>query len=902
MRGRTDRLAVAAALLAAAEPATAASRHPAELAAQEQSPGAPFIGIAGQPAVYVPGAGAPAYAPPAITGLIAAAGDSYIGNGGGAAWSAGTFTATVGSGASYFGDLLPMANNRILTDASWGYGVGAQTSLGVVDRFNSTRRDPGTAAASSATIAGGSPTTLTINTATVATFGPQVPLTGTGVTGQGLIIVGQISGAAGGSGVYTIVNPNGVTFTNAAIGTTQNPAYAVTATGNDSTWSTNSTGVYSVLSDPANIVFLNNATNDYGAVNSVTVANSITNVGAELDALGPNGATIGGVFVSGANKLVVMGSAHPRGVAISKGELHTMAASVAPSYAPNAGAGTWSSDTCNGVLDDPVVVANYAAGAVSNGVNTVFTKAGTAASQPASQGTYNLTSAGVYWFNAADVAMGLKVALNYCFIDGYQQLSAGLTAILDLHYWMISNAADYVASCSDCSGTDYGKPGALYNRPWVKSADTWTAMLDPATGASGNHTYLNLPGTSFEGLHNDSYGSYLNAQVEAAALATLVPSSTPAFAYPAYNNYYIAKSGGTTATYSGTLPGVMATQIGAIHTAYPSGGQFEICYLLLCAVDNGAGGLASNGVSELDSSGSTSLTGVSGTINYSTGAWSITFTGGSAKPPVNGRIIAYGDPIETVGGVQIKTGNLMTNGQMDYANISAITASGGTLSTITNAQCNTANLGAANSNYVPAGWTLAGNSNDQTALAAGTLVMKCGYGTAPDGNPGFWVSLVGAAGATTGVTLAQNVSSPAIFINSATPDITRAYIRLTYVVGPSGHLYGAHAPQIKVTNVVTAAGDVDGTPCPTTNCTNVIGQAESYSPTISLSKLDLQQYGGTAMSRDLVTAPANSNNDLSGNVLATSGISITLSPIPGASEPVDYIVWIQNAAERISPK
>ena len=890
-------LALLAVLPSAPGPAKAADRL---TLAQAQTPGAPFIGIASQPSIYVPGGGSPAYVAPVVNGLMAATGDSYIGNGGGAAWATGTFSVSVGNSASYLGDLLPMANNRILTDASWGYGVGAQTSLGVLDRFNSARRDLGTAAASSATIASGSLTTLTINTATVATFGPQVPLTGAGVTGQGIAIVNQVSGTAGGAGVYTITNPNSVTITNATIGTTQNPAYAVTASGNDPTFSINSTGMYSVLSDPANIVFLNNATNDFGATNSITVANSITNVGAELDALGPNGATINGVFVPGANKLVVMGSAHPRGVAISKSELHTIAASVTPSYAPDAGAGTWSSDTCNGGLDDPVVVANYAAGAVSNGVNTVFTKAGTSAAQPASQGTYNVTSAGVYWFNATDVALGLKVALNYCFTDNYQQTGAGLTAILDLHNWMISSAADFVANCTDCSGTDYGKPGALYNRPWVKSADTWAAMLDPATGASGNHSYLNLPGTSAEGLHNDSYGSFLNAQVEAAALATLVPSSTPAFAYPAYNDFFVAKSAGTAATLSGTLPGVMATQIGAIHTAYPSGGQFEVCYLLLCAVDNGSGVLASNGVPEPDTA-SGSLTGVTGTINYSTGAWSITFSGGSTKPPANARIIAYGDPIETVGGVQIKAGNLVTNGQLDYANVTAI-GSGGTLSTITGAQCNTANLGLSTSNYVPQGWTLAGNSNDQTALAAGTLVMKCGYGTAPDGNPGFWISLVGATGASTAISLAQNVSGPTTFINSATPDITRAYARLTYVVGPSGHLYGAHAPQIKINNTVSTAGNVDGTPCPATNCTIISGQAISYSPTVSLSKLDLQQYGQTAMSRDLVTASANSNNDVGGNTLATSGINIPLSPIVGANEPVDALLWIQNVAERVTPK
>jgi hypothetical protein len=429
-------------------------------------------------------------------------------------------------------------------------------------------------------------------------------------------------------------------------------------------------------------------------------------------------------------------------------------------------------------------------------------------------------------------------------------------------------------------------------------------MLDPATGPTGTKQYLNVQGSSFEGLHNDSYGAYLNSVVEAAALATIVPGSTPAFAYPSYQNRFVAKSAGTASSYSGTLTGVMVAQIAAIHSTFPSGGQFEICYLLLCAVDNGSGVLVSNGVPEPDTVGG-SLTGAAGTIDYITGAWTIAYNGGSGKPPINSRIIAYGEPIETAAGGRIKTGNLLENGQMDYANIAALTPTGGTLSTIASAGCNTANLGSPNSNYVPAGWTLAGNSNDQTALAAGTLVLTCGYGIAPDGNPGFFVSVVGNTGASTSLTLAQNVSSSASFVSSGdigvAPDITRASIRMSYVVGPSGHLYGARSPSYKQSNTVSNLGPVLGTQCPTTNCSIMAGVASGYSGTVSLSKLDLQQYGGTAHSLDLVTPPANADNDVEPNILVTSGVSATFSGI-GGSTPMDYRVWFQNAAERITTK
>jgi hypothetical protein len=84
-------------------------------------------------------------------------------------------------------------------------------------------------------------------------------------------------------------------------------------------------------------------------------------------------------------------------------------------------------------------------------------------------------------------------------------------------------------------------------------------------------------------------------------------------------------------------------------------------------------------------------------------------------------------------------------------------------------------------------------------------------------------------------------------------------------------------------------------------CVNFAGTANSYTGSVSLSKLDLQQYGGTADGRDLVTPPAVSDDDTLSHAISASGVNMAFGP-SGSSIPIDMKVWFENAAERITPR
>lgn len=826
------------------------------------------------------GGGGPSYTPPTLNGGLCGLDDSLTGNGGAALWQNGTWIAGSGGGNSYLGSTPTLANNAVYLPASFQYSVGGTSSWALVGRFNSLRRDPGTAATTAGTITQISGVwVLTTATSTTAGFGLNETLTGTGVTGQSIVITEMKDANAAGCGsaactgdgsatagqTYAVSNPNAVTISSAeAIGVTPNPGFATSAFGNDKEWNANGTGEYTISANPnCNLVIIASGGQNDPTIAGNSTALTLGRLANVLDALGPNGGTVNGQALSGANKRVLLSTGRPGGIGFDQSETHTIAATVTVVH---NGAGVFHSSDCNGASPTPVVAANYP----SAGTNALFTKVGSA---PAA-GQYSVSATGVYTFNAADA--GFVGLFNYCYFAN----PVSVTAIGDIRGWDMSSASDYVGAAT---ATDYHMPGALYQRPWVTSWDSYATIADPAQTANA----YNIPGTLVDGEHPSTLGELPMATAAAAAINSLI--TTPQFKVSGWNTRKVNRTNGILTTYTGTLPGVMVAQIAALHTASPSGGQFELCSHLTCAVDNGAGVLASNGVTTGPTSAAT------GTINYATGAYSVTFTG---IPTTNDYIIAYMDPIETVSGVRIPTANLTSNEQFDYTipNGNGTAMSAGTLSNF-GASCNASGSGTSASNFVPTDWTLTGSAALNTALTGTpTLLATCGYGTDPNGKPAFFVTLYGLVPVAGAFTVASSLVSPASFINAAgaTPDLVRAHLKVVVDKGPGGHLYGLATQQVKQANTVSLAGSVAHVPCPTTNCTILSGTAgDNANALVSYTDTD------AGRTFDYWTLPAPANND-AGGTLSGSSMTITINITSGA--PIDMKVWLESAEQEITGK
>jgi hypothetical protein len=873
------------------------------------------------------------YSAPTLTGQLELLGDSIHGLGGGVGYSSANFTLTYGGG-SYLGELAGRCSGCFYVGPNFNYGVSGQTAYAVTALLNSQRNDAGRAASTGSTLSG---TTLTVGSATVSQYGLNEDLTGTSVTGQGVKITAfgsagntVTSGVGGTNGTYTVLNPNSVSIgVGQAINATPNPAFAYTAfgvsTAGENQFATNNTNNFTSLNDPANLVVLSVGSNDSlwagasGAGSCKTETCDLQQIGLILDALGPNGASFTNptaISVSGANKRVVLLGMKPNGIAWFGGETQTMGATVTNTNHASLVAGD---DTCTDASsvawnDAPVVFPGVAAGA---GTNVVATRVGSA---PA-VGQYTFTPAtGVYGFNATDATTysGRKILLNYCEHGVGNLTGANLTWWVDLQAWLKSSASSYTAPAVGAggSGTAYGIPGALSGRPWVSYTDDTAATMDLATAHSTvvaggtcvvSCTYLPIPSAMrSDGIHYGPAGTPRASSAVATTVAGLLPSTHVDFTIPTYNNFVVIKSVAIgTLTYNGVLPGVQATQIASA----TSSGHFALCYGIACAVADGTGALLSNGVTQGTTTFGAQGTNV-GCINYTTaqtcnsvntvGQWKINTM--SVGIPANGLLTAYLEPPTDILGNRLTApgGNILQNGQMDWATTTA--SSNGSATNIST--CATSGAGTSGSNYPPAGWNLAADANTQTAITAGTVIINCGYGTAPDGNPGFWVSYYGATGASATLTLKQNLNTtgyPASAFITVNTDTTRAYMRITRVLGPADsdavqRVYGFGSPTLTQANQMTVSGPKFGIPCPTTAC-SVVSGVVSDNPVFYTSKSFID-FSNTALMYDWVTPPADAFVDTTGGQTLTL-TSVTVSHNLVSNGPISGKIWYQNAGERV---
>lgn len=532
--------------------------------------------------------------------------------------------------------------------------------------------------------------------------------------------------AVGGSTTLAMLDRS----TSTSIAATGNPAYVVTGSTNaaDNKFSVNSDGVNTVYSQPGNYVFTASASvNDLGYAyyaSPYPASQTFTTIAAYADALGAAG------------KTWYVGNEFPRGGSAFFMEAHTVTAN------------TCTATNVSTFTDGESYGAPGVIGVFASGLPVYMTKV----SSSPGQNQYTVTSAGVYIFGGT-APITAYLTYNAAPPGGLVPTPATQKVVNE---WYNSSASNFV---SVNNGINYGLPGLQYNRPWVRVVDTFDLLVDPTTGSQ----QLALPGT-FDTLqlHGTVVAAYKTAQAFTNKFNVDFPSAPALDAKPIHNNWYAARGVGSLTTYSGTLPPTMRVVTPTI---------ISIASVPIASVNTTTGAITGTGIT-------------SGSLNFTTGAWTITFASGTSAP-LNAQIWFEQD----IGNYNTSTmmegtigRNMVMNGLMDMT-----PASGTQLTTTTGVSSIT---GITNS-QIPWGWTLSG-ANFNSAIAAGTASIAVSSATTSDGYPRFVISVQGTyASAAPQITLqSPNVPSSAAMMNAGDKICTG--VRNTYGLHPSvSHFYGS---------------------------------------------------------------------------------------------------------------
>jgi hypothetical protein len=820
---RFARLGVAALTLAAAPCADArqANKLPLFAAQRLYNAGGPAM-IGGGGRLVGPGK---TYIQPALLNNYAVAfGDSRTANSTiFPPWSGASFTVSTDYSNGYAGWLFPLSGNRYLAEIGWNYGVGAQTTAGIAGRLFSTTQYCSDASTIGYACFNGASATLSA----AISANPSSPLT---------IALSGVTGAPAAGDYITIANATNhgcqITAYNSATPSVTVPANCITATGaagaavalarpsavsafttyapfgatgsagasitdldtNKANGGAYFGGAYSIVTDPAQTVFVLAGTND-GARGA---AGAISDLQAIFNAFGP----------TAANKIVIVGDELPRGLAEGFSR-----ANANPLGAPEV----WTVPTTSPYTVTAVNAANYwdtqqvffaPCGATSSGTPANSYSCGTAASgvtfsagasdgvaltpvaSAPAQGQYAVNN-GVYTFNSADA--GKKIAIYYRWKAGAN--SPGSSYLTTIHNWL--NATSCGSWTDPVSGTSYpGVSGAqcpgLY--PWVHVAPTWSATLDAAAAASGN--YLNLPYTSVDGLHPSPYGGAIvaNAMLQAAGQTSAIPTTQPFSPATEQNYFFYGTSTTSTAAQTSTCGGtarrdylssvyVGGTALTAIPQAmaqsifktgsrlyFNNATQSALNGVTVTCVD------AANGLVQLSSPSTVIMTG-------STYNWAFVQNDSASPASFIGDSISGGDIYA-----------LQTNTSSPLANTGTPSGAG---------------IGATVVKGVPYGWTLTTDSGTTTALSQGIMGLSYGVEQNPfgDGEDDFVLQLQGYAGTGTQITLSQLVQGPIAATFSA-GQFHRAICRVKLSAGPNGHLYGVEGVAVKYYDQTTSGNFV----------------------------------------------------------------------------------------------
>jgi hypothetical protein len=482
-----------------------------------------------------------------------------------------------------------------------------------------------------------------------------------------------------------------------SIASTGNPALAISAGATDGQFSVGSDGLATIVTQPGNhVISCSVGVNDNGGA-SAAYYNSPEIASQTMAAIAEIADSIGA-----AGKAWYVGNEFPRGDGFFQMESRAVTG------------GTCTAVNTTNFIDGETFGAVGVVGVFASGAPRPLMKV----SSSPGQDQYTVTSGGVYTFGGT--------APTTAFLSYNASPSGGRNATYNqlriLNEWMSSSAPNFVATSTS---VDYGIPGLLYNRPWVRIADTFNALLDSTTGA----TQLPKPG-QFDNLqlHGNILAGYRAALAFKTKLDADYPSALSLDQRPARNNWYAARGTGAGTTFSGTLPPSM--RVGFTGTNAPT--LISINGVPVGKVDTGTGAITGTGIT-------------SGSLDYSTGAWSITF---AATLTVNHQLWFEQD-IGNYNLVTMTEGtigrNLINNGLMDMT-----VASGSNLSTTTGSSSIT---GIANS-AIPYGWILS-NTAFNTAVTNGTAVVSVGSETAGDGFPRFTLEASGSHTANTALALSS---------------------------------------------------------------------------------------------------------------------------------------------------
>lgn len=373
-------------------------------------------------------------------------------------------------------------------------------------------------------------------------------------------------------------------------------------------------------------------------------------------------------------------------------------------------------------------------------------------------------AAGVYTFGGTP-----PVTANITYTAA-NSLIAPSALTLVVHEWMTSSAANFV---STVNGINYGVPGLLYNRPWVRVFDSWAALLD--TGASPAN--MSLPGTMDNlQLHHTIYGGYRNAIAAKAKLDADYPASPSLEQRPLRNNWYAARGINSGTVYSGTLPVSMRT---AATGGAPAPTLIAMNGVPIGKVDTSTGAITGTGI----------VSGAGSFLTFSTGAWQITFTS-AAQAPLNGQIRFEQD----IGNYDLTTmtegtigRNALMNGLLDMT-----PASGSNLSTTIGSSSIT---GVTNS-QVPYGWSLL-NAAFNTAVGNGTASVTITAPTTADGYPRFNCEIEGSHTAATALQLSNVLANTSARVGAGDKAVCGA--RVCYAKhGIIGKFYGTLGAQVNI--------------------------------------------------------------------------------------------------------
>jgi len=811
-----------AALLLASAPLAEAGQGGAwpQFAAQRlyNASGAPMLGGGGR---FI-GPGKSYFQPALVNNYAVALGDSRTANSAAfPPWSGSTFTVSTDFSNGYAGWLFPLSGNRFLAQTGWNYGVGAQTTAGIAGRLFSTTQNcndastigyvcfNGASATTSVAVAPNPGSSLTIaltglnglpaagdyiSIANTTNFGCQIASFDSAAPSVTVPANCIIASAASGVAV-AFAHPS-----TASAFATYAPFNATSSAGASITdLDTNKVnggayygGAYSIVNDPAQVVFLFAGTNDgnRGAIAGIADFQAIFN------AFGP----------TAANKIVVVGDEAPRGLAegYSRANANPLGAPevwTIPSVAPYAvtvvnAAAYWDTQqvfyspcgsTTRGAPANSYSCGTTASGvAFSAGANDGVTLSATS-SAPA-QGQYAVSN-GVYTFNSADA--GKKVAIYYRWKSNNNP--AGSTYLTTIHDWLNSTSC---GSWTDpISGANYpGVSGAkcpgLY--PWVHVAASWDAQLDTAAAAAGGN-YFNLPYTSVDGLHPSPYGGALiaNAMLQAASQTSALPTSTPFTPATAQNYFFYATSTTSTAAQTSTCGATTKNYYlssvfvgGAALTALPlttaqsifkTGSRLYFANSTQAALNGVTVACVDvvNGLIQLSSPSTVIMTG-------STSNWAFVQNDNAAPASFLGDSIKGGDIYA-----------LQTNTTSSIANTAAPSGPG---------------IGATVVKGVPYGWSLSVDSGTSSALSQGIMGLSYGVEQNPfgDGDDDFVLQLQGYAGTGSQVTLSQFIQPPIAAAFTAGQS-HRAICRVKVSAGPNGHLYGVESVAIRYYDQTTGA-------------------------------------------------------------------------------------------------